>query len=234
MKKGNNYLSVSETFASMQGEGKTMGHPAVFLRLSGCNLLCKSDSWICDSIDVWRKGVKTDFNDVLSTNMIMRLRHDAILVITGGEPLLHQTQIVRYLKWFYHRYNFAPIIEVETNGTIMPNKEMKRMNVHWNVSPKLANSGESSKKRINHEVITWFESIDSSIFKFVINDIDDILMITTEYLLPNNEKIWLMAAGASHEELNQTRKIVAELAIEYGMRYSERIHVNIWNQATGV
>lgn len=233
-----NNLSVSETFYSLQGEGKTMGHPAVFLRLSGCNLLCKSDDWICDSIDVWRKGIKTDFNEVLSSEFIIRLRNGAILVITGGEPLLHQIQIDRYLSWFWNRYNFNPTIEIETNGTIMPTDKLKGRKIHWNVSPKLSNSGETSKKRIKLDVIKWFSSIEKSIFKFVIGtDIDDVIGIISEYELDEtirSEKVWLMAAGSSHEELNETRKDVAELAIRAGMKYTERIHVNIWNQATGV
>ena len=33
-------LAVSEDFYSVQGEGPTMGAPAVFLRLKGCNLTC--------------------------------------------------------------------------------------------------------------------------------------------------------------------------------------------------
>ena len=33
-------LAISEVFYSIQGEGKTMGIPAVFVRLAGCNLMC--------------------------------------------------------------------------------------------------------------------------------------------------------------------------------------------------
>ena len=60
-------LVVSEKFYSIQGEGISTGVPAVFLRLAGCNILCKGKGWICDSIEVWKKGVKTEFKDVLST-----------------------------------------------------------------------------------------------------------------------------------------------------------------------
>ena len=53
--KDTNYVSVAEQFLSIQGEGKTMGVPAVFLRTQYCNLLC---CW-CDTIEVWRKGVES-------------------------------------------------------------------------------------------------------------------------------------------------------------------------------
>lgn len=64
-KEDRDFLNVSEKFLSIQGEGRTTGIPAIFLRLSGCNLLCKSSNWICDSIEVWRKGTKTSFDAVL-------------------------------------------------------------------------------------------------------------------------------------------------------------------------
>ena len=35
-----NKLSISEVFYSIQGEGKTVGIPSVFVRLAGCNLMC--------------------------------------------------------------------------------------------------------------------------------------------------------------------------------------------------
>ena len=63
-------LIVSEYFYSIQGEGKTMGVPSVFIRLTACNLMCggrgtekdfklhNGATWRCDSIEVWRKGKK--------------------------------------------------------------------------------------------------------------------------------------------------------------------------------
>jgi 7-carboxy-7-deazaguanine synthase len=38
-------LKISELFYSIQGEGKLMGMPSVFVRVSGCNLRC---TW-CDT-----------------------------------------------------------------------------------------------------------------------------------------------------------------------------------------
>ena len=54
-------IAVSEYFYSLQGEGITMGIPAFFIRLTGCNLMCGGKgvekdglmrdgaTWICDT-----------------------------------------------------------------------------------------------------------------------------------------------------------------------------------------
>ena len=93
-------LVISEKFTSIQGEGQTMGIPAIFVRLAGCNLLCKSKHWVCDSIEVWQKGTATDFDKVLTLDEVERLKDGTHLIITGGEPLLHQKKVEAYIRWF--------------------------------------------------------------------------------------------------------------------------------------
>lgn len=230
-----NNLLISEKFYSIQGEGQTMGVPSVFIRLTGCNLLCKSDSWICDSIEVWRKGNRTNFKDVLSEKDIEHLRAGAHLVITGGEPLLHQKQIVEFLKWFSSKY-FFPIVEIETNGTIIAEPYLVNVVHHWNVSPKLENSGEPWSKRFNEIALNAFNNKMKGkvIFKFVIEKELDYLEILQEFSICDMRKVVLMPAGATQEELAATRPLVAELCKEYNFRYSERLHIGIWNKKTGV
>ena len=65
-------LNISEDFYSVQGEGKTSGEPAYFIRLKACNLMCggrdgslmeKGEAtWWCDTEYVWRKGLEKKFN----------------------------------------------------------------------------------------------------------------------------------------------------------------------------
>ena len=230
-----NSLSVSEKFYSIQGEGQTMGIPAVFVRLSGCNLLCKSASWICDSIEVWRKGTKTIFEEVLSEGFVKALEKGAHLVITGGEPLLHQESICQYIEWFQAVHKFKPIIEIETNGTIMPNWMMWQIVDFWNCSPKLANSGEPYDKRVKSMVIRELSNMPNSIFKFVIENDRDWNDMQKDYgNRIKHEQIVLMPAGESQELLSKTRLTVANLCIKHGVRYCDRLHINIWNKKTGV
>ena len=229
------HLIVSEMFYSLQGEGRTMGIPAVFLRLSGCNILCQSDSWVCDTIEVWKKGVKTSFEDIITDEVLSALRNGAHLVITGGEPLLHQKKVVEFLKWFHEIYEFIPIIEFETNGTIFPDVYLQGVVDYWNVSPKLSNSGEAYNKRFKPEVIKIFNQLRSSIFKFVIEKEEDFTELAKEYLLlVDSGKVYLMPAGENQEQLLKSRQIVIDLVKKHYFKYSERLHIVIWNKKTGV
>lgn len=228
-------LIVSETFYSIQGEGQTMGVPAVFLRLAGCNLLCSSPIWVCDTIEVWKKGVSTDFEDVLTLEYVTRLQNGAHLVITGGEPMLYQDKIVEYITWFFQTYNFFPIIEIETNGTIEPITSMFDIVEYWNCSPKLSNSGESASRRINESAIEAISLANNSIFKFVISSESDIKEIFKDYgHIVDMDRMVLMPAGESQEKLKINREFVANQCIELGVRFSDRLHINIWNLKTGV
>lgn len=233
-------LVISEKFYSIQGEGQTMGVPSIFIRLAGCNLLCKSDSWVCDSIEVWQKGTKTDFNKVLTNEDVSRLSAGAHLIFTGGEPLLHQDKIIRFLDWFNSEYNFFPTTEAETNGTIMPSIKMMHYIDYWNCSPKLSNSGESKERRINAEALKRINNRivytkQSAIFKFVISDYSDILEIVEDFKdIISMDKVVLMPAGDTQEKLNETRLMVVEQCLTHGFRYSDRLHIVIWNQKTGV
>mgnify|MGYP001381990436 CR=1 FL=1 len=98
-------IRVSESFFSIQGEGITVGVPAVFLRLQGCNLDCgsKGGNWVCDTEAVWKKGRKHTINDYFED--FINQYHQAFnigahLILTGGEPLLQQEAICEFIAQF--------------------------------------------------------------------------------------------------------------------------------------
>jgi 7-carboxy-7-deazaguanine synthase len=245
--KKNEYLIVSEKFMSIQGEGQTMGVPAVFLRLAACNLMCggrgtekdkqlhNGATWRCDSIEVWQKGIKTAFKDVFDQEFISYLRKGAHLIITGGEPLLYQPAIVAFMDWFENNYFFMPTIEIETNGTLMPTKEMTDIVKYWNCSPKLSNSGEPQDKRFKPLVIDYLNGLSNIIFKFVISSANDYTEVINTYgTIVSLKNCVLMPAGENQELLNETREMVLDICKKYCIRFSDRLHIVAWNQKTGV
>ena len=79
-----NLLPVMEHFYTIQGEGFYQGAAAYFIRLGGCDVGC---SW-CDVKESW----DADLHPKLSMDfLVSEVKKTAakIVVITGGEPLLH-------------------------------------------------------------------------------------------------------------------------------------------------
>lgn len=94
---------VNEIFYSLQGEGAFAGTPAVFLRLSGCNLKCG----FCDTDHSVGRSMTLD--EILAEVNCFPSRH---IIITGGEPSL---QLDSAMVDALHAVGFT--VHVETNGT---------------------------------------------------------------------------------------------------------------------
>lgn len=77
-------LPVMEHFYTIQGEGYHQGKAAYFIRLGGCNVGCV---W-CDVKDSWDAD-KHPIHEVESLKSEVRRTPAQMVVITGGEPLLH-------------------------------------------------------------------------------------------------------------------------------------------------
>lgn len=249
-----NEIKVAEHFYSIQGEGVTAGNPAVFLRLSSCNLMCGGQdtekdkklhdgaTWRCDTIESWLHGTRyslQELTSLLCEKYMYQFNNGAHLIVTGGEPLLQQTMLLKLLRAM--RENFPWLfIEIETNGTIMPDKEIALMTNLFNVSPKLSNSGMPEKRRIVGEVLRWLASrshVDHAIFKFVVSDAADWEEIEHDYIRPFDipqQQTWLMPACDARSQIKESWPIVAEIAKKKKTNFSPRLQVAIWDQTTGV
>lgn len=198
-------------------------------------------TWVCDTIEQWRDSDKSRVGGIVNLwrnyNWADKLRRgDAHLVFTGGEPLLEKN--VDAMVAFMDMLG-GPFVEVETNGTLEPDDEVDARVSHYNVSLKLENSGMEEDRRLNPDAIEFFAREarnDRADFKFVVSDetqVDEVHEICHTHRIPT-KNTYLMPAGASQEELSDTYDTVAEICKREGWRFSPRLHVNIWNQATSV
>jgi 7-carboxy-7-deazaguanine synthase len=130
-------MKVVEVFASIQGEGKFIGEPTVFVRLAGCNMRC---TW-CDTKESWEGGEETSVDDVVKKVRSHGL--DAVC-ITGGEPLLQADELLKLLRIL--RDEEYKII-IETNGSIYDIAVFNEVD-HVACDMKPPSSGEKSDERI--------------------------------------------------------------------------------------
>ena len=237
-------LPINELFYSLQGEGKLAGVPSVFIRTSGCNLRC----WFCDSYHTSWEPTHDWMNteDIIEeVNTYAQADH---VVLTGGEPLIHEGSVHLINALGNEGYH----ITVETNGTIHRDAAIDLASI----SPKLSSStptpakdpkgdGEWAEKheqrRIDITALTRL--IDNYPFqlKFVVtgrNDIQEINQLVSRLressnTVISNSDVLLMPKGATREQLDETRKLTADVAMEHGYRYTPRLHVNLWNDEVG-
>ena len=243
-------LVYCEDFYSVQGEGVSAGVPAVFLRLAGCNLDCLGFSYKdpetgehlgCDSKAVWRRGKKIEFVDLLqrwrSNGWLSALQQGAHLVITGGEPVVQQTQLMAFIDALDAEAKCPVYIEIETNGTLLLDLPLCQRLNQINVSPKLSNSGESRAKARVPEVLSQLSASNKTHFKFVVSEPVNINEILEHYVEPYKiptSRVWLMPEGGTREQLQAKQAWVVEQCKTHLFRFSPRLQVAIWDEVTGV
>ena len=225
-------LKLSEIFESLQGEGVSTGVPTMFVRLAQCNLHC---NW-CDTKYTWdfeQYDYDTEVREQSAADVAHAVNASATrrLVLTGGEPLLQQRALAAFFA------SLAPdiVVEVETNGTILPTgATLARVN-QWNVSPKLSNAGDSESLRLRPTVLLALRDAGHSYLKFVVqNDVDyaeaDALV---KHLAWPRERVLFMPQASDREVLRARSISVAEAARARGFRFSSRLHLELWGGRRG-
>ncbi len=98
---------IVETFHSIQGEGSWTGVSAFFIRLAGCDVHCP---W-CDQKESWTiKPYPQQSVEELAT--LAKQANPAIVVITGGEPLMYDLDpLTKQLR------GLGLQLHLETSGT---------------------------------------------------------------------------------------------------------------------
>lgn len=240
-----------EIFYTIEGEGEYVGRPSVFMRFFGCNLTCKAFATPdsphgCDSYVSWSKKNKLTFNETFNLlereNFIDHLRNkNTILKLTGGEPFLRQSQVLSFIEAFVDRYKFVPRIDFETNGTVLPDDRWSSdFYASFTVSPKLASNGDPESKRYVEEVLQFHAKnsiVNNSGFKFVIQTEDDIKEVFEKYVkkfdIPLN-RVWFMPCCGSRQEHIERAAQVVEWCKQYGVNFSPRLHLLVFDKALRV
>lgn len=224
-------LRISELFASLQGEGASMGAPATFLRLGDCNLDCQ----YCDTRYSWdwqlyTRKVELIEEDFLVTAARVRALVPRRLVITGGEPLLQQAALQELVD---ELTEFA--VEVETNGTTIPSARLKARVAQWNVSPKLSNSGVEQARRLNLDALLTLRDTGRAWLKLVVVTLDDLSEIHRLVTCTSwpTDKVILMPEATNRTQLMERSTGVAEAALQHGFRFSTRLQVLLWGNERG-
>lgn len=223
-------VSGDGTFFTLQGEGDSIGKPAVFLRLHLCNLQCTwcdtRYTWDRTSSEFWQESEDWDIDRTVTEISVFNPRR---LVITGGEPMMQQTTIAQLID---HIPDWD--VEIETNGTIPPIQKLAER-CQFNVSPKLANSGDPERIRLRPKVLRAYNALPKTTFKFVVQTDADIAeidaIVAVQSLDP--EKIIIMPEGKSDTEIREHALNVVEGIKARGWRLLPRLQVILWGNTRG-
>jgi len=258
------FISDDFVFYTLEGEGRLIGYPSVFMRLSMCNLTCigfkSPDSpHGCDSYISWSKKNKMTFEEIAKyfeeRGYHEKLKEGAVLKLTGGEPFIQQKNLYKFVCYIRDKWGFEdfskPIkavlplkpalhIDFETNATILPDQEWDQSGciITYTTSPKLSNNGDPVEKRFKPEVLKYLIRRQAC-FKFVAKQEEHLDEIYSKYInnpeinLPHN-LIWIMPMCGSRKELLEVGPIVADICKKHGFKFSNRMHLQLWDKALKV
>jgi len=220
----------SELSTIIQGEGIPIGTPSLMLRTSECNLRCK----VCDSKFSWNEPPIYSIQEAV--DFIRAHPLYSHIIISGGEPMLHQKEILELMCYFTHDEFLSKTFTIETNCTIKPTSSLKRIMSYykglWSVSPKTVDSSYSHCM----DTIKYFKSLPNVQFKFVIDtpisdEIDKVLSLKIK-----KQPIVLQPNGMV-PDYNNACRLLAEYVISNSLtnlRVLPQFHKICWGNKRGV
>ena len=236
----------AEIFAALQGEGASLGRPSVFVRLSRCNLACH---W-CDTAYTWHfEGDNRPHKDGLAfsrtENQVTQSEEEVAhtiatlganlpaprLVITGGEPLLQGAALARMVALLPDGWH----VEVETNGTVAPHPALDPLIHQFNISPKLAHSGNPASLALLPDRLEAWAQDPRACFKFVIaapQDAEQVHALARVHTIPPS-RIWLMPEGRDAATLHTRLPWLAEICLTHGYNLTDRLHIHLSGDTRG-
>jgi organic radical activating enzyme len=211
----------------------------------------------CDSYASWHPDFK-ELSPMLTSEAIVDriveiIPHgewkDEHLVITGGEPLLGWQRA--YPDLLNHEKMLKlKEITFETNGTQKLTPEFKEFLKQWGTNPpftsreitfsvsaKLPCSGEKWEDAICPEIVCEYESVGTTYLKFVIateQDFADAECAIAAFRSAGFKgHVYLMPVGGVESVYSLNNKAVAIMAMNAGLRYSDRLQVPLFKNEWG-
>ncbi|HEY7319855.1 MAG TPA: 7-carboxy-7-deazaguanine synthase QueE [Candidatus Binatia bacterium] len=227
-------MQLAEIFYSVQGEGRLIGVPSVFIRTSGCNLRCV---WCDTPYTSWvPEGSKWSVAEILGEVAKYPTRH---IVVTGGEPLL----AVEIEELSARLKALGSHITIETAGTLFKPVICDLLSM----SPKLANSTPwrrargkfakmHEKTRRNFKVMQQFIDRYDYQLKFVVNqkkDFEEIEDVLGRLKNLDRSRVLIMGQGRTRKELRDKAQWIVELCKARGFGYTPRLHIELYGNRRG-
>ncbi|MEV4116783.1 7-carboxy-7-deazaguanine synthase QueE [Nonomuraea sp. NPDC049695] len=179
-------------------------------------------TWDSSRYDLRRESSRRTVTEV--GEELLRLDTE-LVVVTGGEPLIQQRQLVPLV---HHLIDAGRRVEFETNGTFAPLPELLLDGVRFNVSPKLSNAGMPESMRIVPHALTVLAESGQAAFKFVAvekPDLDEIGNLVHVYGLA---PVYVMPEGTTPEAVISRARALADDVLARGWSMTTRLHILLW------
>ena len=228
-------MRISELFYSIQGEGKLVGVPSVFVRASGCNLRC---TWCDTPYASWQpEGDDVAVGDIVRRVLAHGARH---VVVTGGEPMIMPdvVDLCDALK------AAGCHLTMETAATVYQPVKIDLASL----SPKLSNStpwdrdggrfaAAHERQRIKVPVIQQFiDSAPAFQLKFVASgeaDIEELQSLLARLKHWEPSDVLLMPEGTDQPTLDARTDWLTDVCKRTGFRFCPRLHITLYGNTRG-
>ena len=235
-------LPISETFLSIQGEGKLTGVASFFVRVSGCNLRCR---WCDTPYASWSPdGGPRGIDDIVRETLASEARH---AVVTGGEPMIFEATRELCERLRAHGVH----VTIETAGTVALDAPFDLMSISPKLSSSTPREGDPrdpagvwrvrhDERRINAPALQRL--IDAARapgrdlqLKFVAcapGDLAEIDALLARLAGWTPGDVMLMPEGVTTPDPAATRWVV-DACLERGWRYCRRLHIDLFGNRRG-
>jgi len=243
-------LKINEIFGpTVQGEGAAGGRHCLFVRVAQCNLQC---CW-CDTAYTWAFNEhmahklevpvvydKAENLKEMTTGEVMEQlfnlwdldTHPTMVVISGGEPLMQAKDLEPLAE---ELVNYDNMVHVETAGTLIPTTRLDNLVTQYNVSPKLAHSGNRLEMRRKVDALKFFGANERAWFKFVLRSPEDFAEVDEIVEIANVDphRVMVMPEGVTAEKNMEIAKTLVDDAVRRGYGLSYRTHILLWKDVRG-